>query len=133
MRNVVIGFFGLLLVGCANAEDDALKPVAAETSPQVPALIYLQYLNQQAPQLLCQQDPSIACLRMPGELCQSAVVSSAERCGTELLQRWPESFDENETNAKMYAAEYRQCILRDWVKTFGLQPERLQACGLSVE
>lgn len=119
-----------LFTGCAMAEKEA-QPEAEEAA-EIPSLIYLQYLNQQAPDLLCEQDPKIACLQMPGELCKLSVRASAERCGPKLLTQWPASFQESESNATGYAREYRLCVLQDWVDEYGLQPERLAACGIDV-
>lgn len=106
---------------------------ATTEEAQVPALIYLHYLNQQAPTVLCTQDPQIACLKMPAELCQSRVSAAAERCGPQLLERWPTVFSANQDTVTRYAREYRTCIVQNWVANDGLQDERLAACGIETD
>lgn len=130
-----------LLTGCnATSTAESSTETAANTTPatesssaQVPAIIFVQYLNQQAPTLFCQQDPGIACLNMPAELCVASVQESSERCGPKLLEAWPASFNENQENAVKYAQDYRNCLLNDWVEQYGLQPERLAACGIELK
>lgn len=138
-RCYLVGLALLGLVACSQPHSvaDENKTTATATTPEaaqatVPALIFLQYLNQQAPQLLCQQDPAIACLRMPTELCLASVEQSIERCGPKLLAQWPAEFAETAANAQSYAQSYRNCLLNDWVAEFGLQPERLKACGINL-
>ena len=141
MRVIIVCSLGFLLslTACADSESKTQIEPAAEAStdqavaktPMVPSIIFIQYLNQQAPQLLCEQDPGVACLQMPSELCVASVEASAERCGPALLANWPESFPENQESAQKYAQEYRNCMLRDWVTEFGLQKSRLDACGIS--
>jgi hypothetical protein len=131
----------LAVAACADniaptAPTDAAERTTAATAsstPMVPSIIFIQYLNQQAPTLFCEQDPGIACLNMPSELCAASAVASQERCGPKLLEQWPASFEENQENAIRYAQEYRNCMLNDWVNEFGLQPERLAACGIELE
>ncbi|EAR09785.1 hypothetical protein [Reinekea blandensis] len=131
-----IGLGSLIMTSvilCACASDPVMETADNETStPQVPSVIFLQYLNQQAPILICNQDPQVACLNMPTSLCQASVQASAERCGPELLKAWPASFAENQANATRYAQEYRNCLLQDWVDEYGLQTARLEACGIQL-
>jgi len=112
-----------------EAPAEAGGEVPPDTVASVPAVIFIQYLNQRAPALLCEQDPSIACLKLPAALCGAAVKESAERCGPLLLARWPSSFPEDAEHAVGYSYEYRQCILADWITHFGLDAERLARCG----
>lgn len=119
MKKILLTLLSTTGVWCAAAE--------------VPSLIFLQYLHQQAPTLLCEQDARIQCLNMPTDLCQQAVMNSSERCGPMLQETWPASFEESQENAMRYANEYRQCILNDWVTQFGLDSQRLAACNLDVE
>ena len=121
----------VMLSACASDPVTTTSENDAST-PQVPSVIFLQYLNQQAPTLICTQDPQVACLNMPSSLCQASVQASAERCGPELLETWPVTFAENQANATRYAQEYRNCLLQDWVDEYGLQPERLEACGIEL-
>lgn len=131
--------FSLFAVTACAADSTDTSASSAETetvsatTPLVPSIIFLQYLNQQAPTLFCAQDPGIACLNMPADLCSASAVASQERCGPKLLEQWPASFEENQENAIRYAQEYRNCMLHDWVSEFGLQPERLAACGIELE
>lgn len=126
--SLIIGLSGGVLADQGTTDSDSVE----ESAAQVPSIIFLQYLNQQAPELLCQQDPQVACLKMPAELCQLSVQASAERCGPPLLAQWPAAFAENQANATRYAREYRNCVLQDWIDEFGLQPERLNACGITL-
>jgi len=114
-----------------TAETVSQPPSSDDESntPMVPSLIFVQYLNQQAPSLLCEQDATVKCMGMPTDLCMASVEQSAERCGPILLEQWPASFEENEENAVKYSQAYRQCIFSDWVENFGLDPKRLEACG----
>jgi hypothetical protein len=134
-----------ILSACANGPADK-NDAAHETTPNttsqantveekamVPSLIFIQYLNQQAPKLLCEQDPGIACLQMPVDLCQASVEASAERCGPKLLASWPVSFEETEANAIQFSKDYRNCMLKDWVEEYGLQEDRLTSCGIELE
>lgn len=114
-------------------ENETLQNAADNDTPMVPSVIFIQYLNQQAPMLLCQQDPGIACLQMPVELCQASVEASAERCGPKLLASWPASFEETEANAIQFSKDYRNCMLKDWVDEYGLQESRLASCGIELE
>ncbi len=139
MKHAAVGLAALLTMVTACADDTAIEKTqsVAETTKDdatamVPSVIFIQYLNQQAPTLLCEQDPGIACLQMPSELCAASVEASTERCGPKLLQAWPASFAETQENAIQYAQEYRDCMLRDWVAEFGLQAERLAACGIEL-
>ncbi len=133
-------FLALGLAACSGATPatDAapLNPADISPSPDqpgsvatVPSVIFIQYLNQQAPALLCEQDAAIGCLKLPAELCKAAVAESAQRCGPLLLERWPSSFPEDADNAMLYSYQYRQCILADWIQNFGLTAERLASCG----
>lgn len=130
----------LALVSCndpsanspAASQTKAVESAPATQASRVPAIIFLQYLNQQAPVVLCQQDAGIACLNMPVELCQASVAQSSERCGPKLLAQWPAEFAESQANAVKYSQAYRNCMLNDWVTEFGLQPERLSACGIEL-
>jgi len=128
----------LATFGGAESVPEIKQPTtrAGENQPDVvasvPAVIFIQYLNQQAPALLCEQDPSIACLKLPTELCHAAVEESAERCGPLLLARWPSSFPEDAEHAVAYSYEYRQCILTDWISHYGLNAQRLALCGAVV-
>jgi hypothetical protein len=121
-------------VTSANVELTEAAPtdLTEEKKAMVPAIIFFQYLNQQAPTLLCEQDPGIACLQMPNELCAASVQASAERCGPKLLAQWPERFEETEENAINFSKAYRSCVLNDWVEEFGLQANRLEACGIEL-
>ena len=142
MRLATLGTIGLLLSlsACAdgdkptqpNTSSETKSDVATEKTAMVPSVIFIQYLNQQAPQLLCEQDAGVACLQMPNELCMASVEASAERCGPMLLTQWPERFPETQESAQKYAQEYRNCMLQDWVNEFGLQQSRLDACGISL-
>lgn len=123
----------LISLAACSADSESTETSPDNSSAQVPAIIFLQYLNQQAPTLLCEQDPQIACLQMPGELCQASVKAAQERCGPKLLEQWPASFAETQENATRYAREYRNCMLQDWVTEFGLQEKRLAACGIDLD
>jgi hypothetical protein len=116
-----------------NTENEILNSGADNDKPMVPSVIFIQYLNQQAPMLLCQQDPGIACLQMPVDLCQASVEASADRCGPKLLGTWPASFEETEANAIQFSKDYRNCMLKDWVEEYGLQESRLASCGIELE
>lgn len=143
MNQLWIAFVCLMFFGCAQTELAASEPAVSEadasaltepeTKPTVPSFIFVQFLNQQAPVIFCQQDPGIACLNMPEGLCAASIQSSIERCGPKLLDEWPASFEESEENAIRYSKSYRNCILQDWVDEFGLQEERLAACGINLE
>ena len=95
---------------------------------QVPSVIYLQFLNQNAPQWLCQQDATFSCLGIPATVCTKGIESAAKRCGPTLLSQWPESFTESQENALFYGDEYRQCILEDWITQQWVTPEQLTLC-----
>jgi len=126
----------LLTSACSFSDDHKASTAPAQTSNEntamVPSIIFIQFLNQQAPSVLCEQDAGIQCLAMPAELCIGAVQASAERCGPALLEQWPASFEETQENAQKYSAQYRQCIMADWINEFGLERSRLNSCGIEV-
>ncbi|MFQ3229427.1 hypothetical protein [Reinekea sp.] len=102
---------------------------AQDKSPtEIPSIIYLQYLNQNAPQWMCQQDATFSCLGIPAMVCVKGVEAAAERCGPALLAQWPTSFPETRENALEYSAQYRQCILEDWITQQWITPEQLNQC-----
>jgi hypothetical protein len=149
MRSLFVVFTSVwLLTACANTTE--VNTITAEIEPpantepetvvvekaekaMVPSIIFVQFLNQQAPTLLCQQDPGVACLQMPQDLCLASVEASAERCGPKLLESWPTSFEETEVNAVQFSKDYRNCMLNDWVEEYGLQESRLASCGIEIE
>ena len=126
-------FLALGLAACSGATPATDAAQSGSDQPgsvaTVPSMIFIQYLNQQAPALLCEQDAAIACLKLPAERCKAAVAEAAQRCGPQLLARWPSSFPEDADNAMHYSYQYRQCILADWIQNFGLTAERLASCG----
>lgn len=110
----------LVLTFAANAEEASDR--------QVPSLIYLQFLNQNAPTWLCQQDAVIQCLGLPVQPCFYGVQTAAEACGRKLLEQWPASFAESEENALKYSTLYRQCIFDDWVARDYFEQRDVDAC-----
>jgi hypothetical protein len=99
-----------------------------EGPADIPSIIYLQYLNQNAPQWMCQQDATFNCLGIPAMICVKGVEAAAQRCGPSLLAQWPSAFPENRENALKYSAQYRQCILEDWITQLWITPEQLTQC-----
>lgn len=119
MRALTFGLC-LLCVMAVQAEEN--------TSQQVPSLIYLQFLNQNAPTWLCQQDAVIQCLGLPVQPCFFGVQSAAEACSSRLLEQWPASFNESEENARKYSTLYRQCIFDEWVSRGYFEQRDIDAC-----
>jgi hypothetical protein len=100
-----------------------------ESGPsEIPSIIYLQYLNQNAPQWMCQQDATFSCLGIPAMVCVKGVEAAAQRCGPSLLAQWPSAFSETRENALEYSAQYRQCILEDWITEQWITPIQLAQC-----
>lgn len=100
-----------------------------ESGPnEIPSIIYLQYLNQNAPQWMCQQDATFNCLGIPAMVCVKGVEAAAQRCGPSLLAQWPSAFSETRENALEYSAQYRQCILEDWITEQWITPIQLAQC-----
>lgn len=118
-RAILLGL-GLLVSVVAFAQD--------ESPTNIPSIIYLQYLNQNAPQWMCQQDATFSCLNIPAMVCIKGVEAAAERCGPSLLAQWPSDFSETRENALKYSTLYRQCILEDWITQQWITPEQLNQC-----
>lgn len=127
MARLAVWILGIAITPWVFAESHTDKTTQAEPN-QVPSLIYLQYLNQQAPQLLCENNAVAQCLGLEAATCKSMVVTAAESCGPRLLEAWPSSFAETPENARHYSSQYRECIYRRWQRQGQVDALQLNLC-----
>ena len=106
----------------------ALAASLGQAQSRVPSVIFLQYLNQNAPQVMCGDASLNQCMELSQSDCLTAVSTAAEACRAPLLQRWPQNFEENQENALRYSRDYRQCVYQHWQRTGLVEPVRMNLC-----
>lgn len=115
-RFLVVLTLGSLIASLSNAQS------------RVPSVIFLQYLNQNAPQVMCGDAALNQCMELSQSTCLEAVSTAAEACQSQLLQSWPQDFEENQENALRYSRDYRHCVYQQWQRTGLVEPVRMNLC-----
>ncbi|MCH8531752.1 MAG: hypothetical protein LAT65_12950 [Saccharospirillum sp.] len=100
----------------------------SDAQSRVPGVIFLQYLNQNAPQVMCSDAALNQCMDLTQAECITAVQTAAEACQSQLLQSWPQDFEENQENALRYSRDYRQCVYQQLQRTGLVEPVRMNLC-----
>lgn len=95
---------------------------------RVPSVIFLQYLNQNAPRVMCDDAALNQCMDITRAECTTAVNTAAEACQAKLLESWPQDFEENQENALRYSRDYRHCVYQHWQRTGFVEPVRMNLC-----
>lgn len=104
-----------------------IKAAAGTSADRVPTQVYLQFMEQESPRRLCEEQGYRSCLSVSQQRCESEVTAVAPICTAQMLKSMPD-FVASREEGRQFGTLYGKCLVLQQVSNGNYDLQTVKKC-----